>query len=183
MKKIYCLLTVLCGVLVMTGCKNGETYSDLKEAERDAINRYIQNENIKVISQAEFTKQGETTDVSMNEFVYLDKSGVYMQIVRQGCGTKMKDGETLEILARFSEYNIKEGQFVLRFFCLRSHVHLPRFGISAFRMDGATGLCEPGQMGRWRDSEGVPDSAPFTGNGRCLVECLPLLLRDYLRKS
>ena len=76
MKKIYCLLTVLCGVLVMTGCKNGETYSDLKEAERDAINRYIQNENIKVISQAEFTKQGETTDVSMNEFVYLDKSGV-----------------------------------------------------------------------------------------------------------
>ena len=80
MKKIYCLLTVLCGVLVMTGCKNGETYSDLKEAERDAINRYIQNENIKVISQAEFTKQGETTDVSMNEFVYLDKSGVYMQI-------------------------------------------------------------------------------------------------------
>ena len=114
MKKIYCLLTVLCGVLVMTGCKNGETYSDLKEAERDAINRYIQNENIKVISQAEFTKQGETTDVSMNEFVYLDKSGVYMQIVRQGCGTKMKDGETLEILARFSEYNIKEGTMLVR---------------------------------------------------------------------
>ena len=114
MKKIYCLLTVLCCVLVMTGCKNGETYSDLKEAERDAINRYIQNENIKVISQAEFTKQGETTDVSMNEFVYLDKSGVYMQIVRQGCGTKMKDGETLEILARFSEYNIKEGTMLVR---------------------------------------------------------------------
>ena len=114
MKKIYCLLTVLCGVLVMTGCKNGETYSDLKEAERDAINRYIQNENIKVISQAEFTKQGETTDVSMNEFVYLDKSGVYMQIVRQGCGTKMKDGETLEILARFSEYNIKEDKMLVR---------------------------------------------------------------------
>ena len=37
-----------------------------------------------------------------------------MQIVRKGCGEKVKDGETLEILCRFSEYNIKENKLVTR---------------------------------------------------------------------
>lgn len=114
MKKIYCLLTLLCGMLVMTGCKSGETYSDLKEAERDAINRFISNEGIKVISQSVFTDQGETTDVNKNEFVYLEKSGVYMQIVRKGCGSIIKDGESMELLTRFSEYNIKEDRWMVR---------------------------------------------------------------------
>ena len=38
----------------------------------------------------------------------MDKSGVYMQIVRQGCGEKIKDGETLSILCRFIEKSIQD---------------------------------------------------------------------------
>lgn len=114
MKKVYSLLVLLCGILFLTSCNKGETYSDLKDAERDAINRYISKNNIKVISQTQFTDQGETTNVANNEYVYLDRSGVYMQIVRKGCGEKVKDGETLEILCRFSEYNIKENKLVTR---------------------------------------------------------------------
>ncbi len=114
MKKVYSLLILLCGILFLTSCNKGETYSDLKDAEREAINRYISKNNIKVISQTQFTDQGETTNLSNNEFVYLDKSGVYMQIVRKGCGEKVKDGETLEILCRFSEYNIKENKLMTR---------------------------------------------------------------------
>lgn len=114
MKKTFSLLILLCGILFLTSCNKGETYSDLKDAERDAINRYISKNNIKVISQTQFTDQGETTNVANNEYVYLDRSGVYMQIVRKGCGEKVKDGETLEILCRFSEYNIKENKLLTR---------------------------------------------------------------------
>ena len=114
MKKVYSLLVLLCGILFLTSCNKGETYSDLKDAEREAINRYISKNNIKVISQTQFTDQGETTNVANNEYVYLERSGVYMQIVRKGCGEKVKDGETLEILCRFSEYNIKENKLVTR---------------------------------------------------------------------
>lgn len=114
MKKIYSLLMIFCGVLMFTSCDDTETYSDLKEAERDAINRYISTKGIKVISQSQFTSQGETTDVAKNEYVYLDKSGVYMQIVRKGSGTQIKDGETLGILSRFAEYNIKENYLLIR---------------------------------------------------------------------
>lgn len=114
MRRIYSLLLLLCAVLLLTSCNNGETYSDLKDAEREAINRYISTKSIKVISQSQFTSQGETTDLTNNEFVYLDKSGVYMQIVRKGGGSLIKDGESLEVLCRFSEYNIKQDALLCR---------------------------------------------------------------------
>ena len=105
---------IVCGILLFTSCNDTETYSDLKEAERDAINRYISTKGIQVISQSQFTSQGETTDTAKNEYVYLDKSGVYMQIVRKGSGSLIKDGETLDILCRFSEYNIKQDYLMIR---------------------------------------------------------------------
>ena len=114
MKKTYSLLVLLCGMLLLASCNNGETYSDLKDAERDAINRYISKNNIKVINESQFASQGETTDVSKNEYVYLSKSGVYMQIIRKGCGELVKENESLEILCRFSEYNIKQEQILVR---------------------------------------------------------------------
>ena len=114
MKKIYNLLIIFCGVLIFTSCDDTETYSDLKEAERDAINRYISTNGIQVISQSQFTSQGETTDTEKNEYVYLDKSGVYMQIVRKGSGSQIKDGETLGVLCRFAEYNIKQDMLMIR---------------------------------------------------------------------
>ena len=114
MKKTYSLLLLLCAILFLTSCNKGETYSDLKEAERDAINRFISKKGITVIDEEKFASQNETTDLDKNEFVYLNKSGVYMQIVRKGCGEKVKDGESLEILCRFSEYNIKEDVLLVR---------------------------------------------------------------------
>ncbi len=114
MKKTYSLLSLLCGIILLTSCNSGETYSDLKEAERDAINKYISDKGIKVIDETKFTSQGETTNLDNNEYVYLNKSAVYMQIVRKGCGEKVKDGESLEILCRFSEYNIKKSQLLIR---------------------------------------------------------------------
>lgn len=114
MKKTYTLLTLLCGILFLTSCNKGETYSDLKDAERKAINKYISTHNIKVISEDKFTEQGQTTNLDNNEFVYLNKSGVYMQIVREGCGSIVENKESVELLCRFSEYDIKQGSILVR---------------------------------------------------------------------
>ena len=70
-------------------CDDYETYGEKKEKERDAIAAYIAENNIKVIDEATFTANGEKTSVENNEYVYLEKSGIYMQIERRGAGEKL----------------------------------------------------------------------------------------------
>ena len=104
MKKTVFLLIAV--IAILASCNDYETYGDLKEKERNAINKFIADSSITVISEDAFVKQGYKTDLTRNEFVKLDKSGVYMQIVRSGCGTKLQDGETANLVCRCSEYNI-----------------------------------------------------------------------------
>lgn len=113
-RSVYaCLL--LAGLLAFTAsCNDYETYGDMKNKERAAISRFLSDSAITVISQSAFEAQGETTDVSKNEYVYLDKSGVYMQIVRKGCGSMLEDGKNVNVLCRFSEYNILEDSMLIR---------------------------------------------------------------------
>lgn len=90
----------------LMSCNDSETYADQKKRERSAINRYIAENGIKVISEAEFNAQKQLTDTAKNEYVYLDKSGCYMQIVRKGCGEKLAENQTESILCRYQEYNL-----------------------------------------------------------------------------
>lgn len=107
MKKIVSLMfTVLCGVLVLASCSDYETYADQKKKENAAINAYIADNNVKVISEETFAAQGYTTDTLKNEFVLFDSNGIYLQIIRKGCGTPLKSGETSDVLIRFDEYNL-----------------------------------------------------------------------------
>lgn len=105
-KTIYIMMCMLPALLFMAACSDGETYSDMKEKERNAISRFISEEGISVISEATFVNQGETTDVDKNEFVLLDRSGVYMQIVRKGAGDPLEEDKQVNLLIRYSEYNI-----------------------------------------------------------------------------
>lgn len=100
------LLLVLCGIFVLTACNKTETYAELKEKERNAINQFIADRNIKVISETDFLANGEVTNVANNEFVLFGSNGVYMQIVEKGCGEKIKKGETTNVICRFSERNV-----------------------------------------------------------------------------
>ena len=109
MKKI--ILIIIAVVAVFASCNDYETYSDMKEKERNAISKFIADSSITVISEDVFVQNGYKTDLTRNEFVKLDKSGVYMQIVRPGCGEKLKDGETTNIVCRYSEFNILEDVF------------------------------------------------------------------------
>ena len=103
-KKIFFLLMTL--AVVVSSCNNYETYGDKKEKELNAISKFISDRKITVISEEQFNNQGETTDLSKNEYVKFDKNGVYMQIVRKGCGSKMESGDKATLVARFSEFNI-----------------------------------------------------------------------------
>jgi len=110
---IYPLILVLVAVGYV-GCQDYETYGDKKAKERDAIDRYIAANNIRVISEATFKAQGETTNLGDNEFVKLDRTGVYMQIVRKGCGGQLENNKTVNVLCRFLEYNILEDSLMVR---------------------------------------------------------------------
>ncbi|MBQ9356014.1 MAG: DUF4827 domain-containing protein [Prevotella sp.] len=103
MRKATYILLALLAVVLFASCDNYETYGDKKEKERDAIRKFISDSSLVVISEAQFHEQGNVTDVSKREFVYMDNSGVYMQIVNQGCGTPIADGENCDLLMRFVE--------------------------------------------------------------------------------
>ena len=77
----------------------------MKEEEREAIKRFIEREDINVISFEQFQEQDSTTNVDENQFVLFSETGVYMQIVAEGNGERLKDGR-YEILARYVEEQI-----------------------------------------------------------------------------
>lgn len=102
-KRIVPFVAVL---IAFMACHDSETYADQKDRERDAINAYIVKKGINPISEKQFEQQGYSTNLERNEYVLFDATGVYMQIVRKGCGEKLKDGEAATLLCRFTEYNI-----------------------------------------------------------------------------
>lgn len=106
MKKISYILLLLVSTFTIVSCDKTETYAEELAKERSAISKYIADSAVTVISETQFANQNYTTDVSKNEFVLFQKSGVYMQIIRQGCGDKIKDKETCTVLCRFSERNL-----------------------------------------------------------------------------
>ena len=110
MKKLsYLLLAFFALGLVFQACDDTETYAEKKEKERRLISNYISANNIKVISENEFYANDTTTDVSRNEYVYFDDSGVYMQILKRGDGELMRNGERAEFLLRFVEVLVETG--------------------------------------------------------------------------
>ena len=112
-KIIYTLLFVF-GLIGLSSCNDYETYADMKEKEQNAISDFIARESINVIDEATFKNQGETTDTARNEFVYMSRTGVYMQIVRKGCGNPLEDKKSASILCRFMEKNLLTDSILIR---------------------------------------------------------------------
>ena len=113
MKKTIVALLSLTALLFVTSCNDYETYAEQTAKERQAIREFISARNINVISEATFKSQGNTTDVNKNEFVLLNSTGVYMQIVNKGCGAPLMNGESSGVLCRFNEYNILKDALIL----------------------------------------------------------------------
>ena len=93
--------------LVFQSCDNSKTYAEMKDDEREAIKRFIELNDIKVIDEEQFEAQDSTTNLATNEYVLFEESGVYMQVVERGKGELLEDGRH-EILARYVEERINE---------------------------------------------------------------------------
>ncbi|MBQ6652056.1 MAG: DUF4827 domain-containing protein [Prevotella sp.] len=113
MRKYGIYVLMLVTAVLWTSCSDTETYAEQKDKERSAINQYIVDEGINVISEQTFIANGYQTNVASNEYVLFGNTGVYMQIVRTGCGEKLKSGETATVLCRFDEYNIMTDSLIL----------------------------------------------------------------------
>lgn len=92
-------------VMIAASCSSYETYAEQKDKERDAIQRFISDSTITVISEAQFKENGYATDVEKNEYVLFEGTGIYMQVISRGCGDVLPNG-TNTVLVRFTEKNI-----------------------------------------------------------------------------
>ena len=91
--------------LFTQSCNDGKTYAELKEEEREAILRFIEKNDIKVIDEDQFESQDSMTNVAANEFVLFEETGVYMQVTEKGNGEQLEDGRH-EMLVRYMEKQI-----------------------------------------------------------------------------
>ena len=115
-RQLTLILCALAAVIAFISCSDTETYADKRKKEDAAISQFISRNStvskalftqpITVISETDFEKADYSTDTTRNEFVLFETSGVYMQIIRKGCGEKIKSGETTTVLCRYREYNI-----------------------------------------------------------------------------
>ena len=106
MKKLAFAFITMLELVILASCDDTETYAEQRDRENSAISQFIRDSSITVITESEFRENGYKTDVSNNEYVLMQNSGVYMQIVREGCGEPIQDGETTTVLCRFTERNI-----------------------------------------------------------------------------
>lgn len=101
-------------ILSFVACEDDVTYSDMKEKEVDAVNRFVKENGIKIISYEQFVANDSTTDVSKNEFVEIDD--VYLQIVNNpkdaADARRIEDGDIRNLLVRYYEYNIQDGDTI-----------------------------------------------------------------------
>lgn len=111
------VLAFVAGGCLFLSCSDTKTYAEQLEDERNAIDEFIAEKGIKVISEEEFLTD-TITDVELNEYVVFT-NGVYMQIVKRygehnphkdkpytsvDQAPKFEDGNS--IVVRYSEYDI-----------------------------------------------------------------------------
>lgn len=112
MKHLLITTIALISLTLLSSCNDYETYGDKKEKERNAINEFIKNQGITVIKEKAFHQQGDSTSLEKNEYVYMDNTGVYMQIVNKGVGSTLPDKTTSTLLIRFSELGLLDSSYV-----------------------------------------------------------------------
>lgn len=108
---------------IFCACEDEDTYAEMRKTEGAQISNFLNygtkvvdketgditlevKAPIKVISETEFYANDTTTNVADNEYVLLAGSGVYMQILREGTGKRLQDGESATVICRHLEFNI-----------------------------------------------------------------------------
>ena len=79
-KLVFLFLSLLTAGSLFQACDNSKTYAEMLEDEKNAVNNFIKDNDIRVISEDQFKEKGYQTDLSRNEYVAFSSNGVYMQI-------------------------------------------------------------------------------------------------------
>ena len=92
---------------IFQACDDSKTYAEMLEDEKNAVNKFIKDKGIRIISQDEFEKNDTVTNLDRNEYVALS-DGVYMQIVDRGSAENKTDtfANNNEICVRYIEEDI-----------------------------------------------------------------------------
>lgn len=117
MKKIFLLISFIATMLAFVACDDTVTYAEKREKEDAAISKFLSGDTemskyfcnskaVTVVSETDFEKRGYVTNVDKNEYVLFESTGVYMQIIRQGCGEIIPQGKTRNVICRFVEANL-----------------------------------------------------------------------------
>jgi hypothetical protein len=123
------------------------------EEEKDAINKFIKKNNIKVITAREFEQKDNKTDTSDNEYVQLS-NGVYMQIV-EGYKTDTDSIKSRDVITvRFVEYDILAEDTTLANYTLPQMLDVFDYTISGTT---AYGQFRQGLMANWYQTTKVPE--------------------------
>lgn len=110
-KLIFLFLSVIAAGSLFQACDNSKTYAEMLEDEKNAVNKFIKDSAINVISLEEFERD-TITDLSRNEYVAFS-NGVYMQIVDRGNADDPEDtfaNNNNVICARYLEKNIASNE-------------------------------------------------------------------------
>ena len=165
-------LFILAFTAVFQSCDDDETYADKRKREEKLINSFLSTGveikanqqskpilsvpgNIRVISENEFFANDSTTDVSKNEYVKFNQTGVYMQILDKGTGTKLKEGETARIITRYVEVDLTTDS-ILTTNIMISHEMEPDIMNCSNSLGVYTGTFEQGRMMQAYQTTAVP---------------------------
>lgn len=113
-KLLFLFLSLLTAGSLFQACDNSKTYAEMLEDEKNAVERFIKDSAIHVISVEEFERNDTVTKAKANgdaydEFVFFSSEGVYMQIINRGCGDYDKD--KVPELARYTKEQKEKDKF------------------------------------------------------------------------
>lgn len=88
-KLLFLFLSLLTAGSLFQACDNSKTYAEMLEDEKNAVERFIKDSAIHVISVEDFERNDTVTKAKANgdaydEFVFFSSEGIYMQIIDRG---------------------------------------------------------------------------------------------------
>ncbi|MDR1258923.1 MAG: DUF4827 domain-containing protein [Tannerellaceae bacterium] len=105
MKKSFNTVLVLFTLLLIVSCRSDRTYSNMLEAQENAIDRLIDENGFEILKS--YPADGVFKD---NQFIILD-NGVYLNVIDSGNGNRAVNGSTY-VFSRFYVKCLIEWQYM-----------------------------------------------------------------------
>lgn len=112
-KLIFLFLSLLTVGSIFQACDDSKTYAEMLEDEKKAVEKFLKDSAIHVISQEEFERNDSTTNLDRNEYVAFS-NGIYMQVVKRGIKLG-EDATAEEIVAAEKDVFVNNDMICVRY--------------------------------------------------------------------